>query len=257
MPDVDIQGWRIYYQQQGQGPLLLMLHCGLGTGGDFAAILPELVADYTVLTPDRPGYGRSSHADVFNRSYFSLQADLMAALLDALQLGPAIFWGWSDGAIIALWTAIRYPEWVRALVLEAGHFHARKPDGRFVEQHLYPESLPEEEQVRLARQHGQDYWQTFSRRWARMWVGLHRQGIELYDGLLSQVRAPALVLNADDDPHVPLEEARMLCSNIPTARMEVFPGGGHSLHTGPARTEVLQSALDFMQGLPAAVEAAR
>jgi pimeloyl-ACP methyl ester carboxylesterase len=49
-----------------------------------------------------------------------------------------------------------------------------------------------------------------------------------YSGLatLHRVRAPTLVLAGDDDPIVPLANARMLARLIPTAELRVI-GGGH------------------------------
>jgi pimeloyl-ACP methyl ester carboxylesterase len=38
---------------------------------------------------------------------------------------------------------------------------------------------------------------------------------------------PALVLAGDDDPIVPLVNARILAARIPGAKLHVVPGGGH------------------------------
>ena len=88
MPGRHIHNTFVYFRQQGQGSPLLLLHCGLGTGGDFATLIPELAQHYTVVTPDRPGYGRSDRNAVFDGALFSSQADLMAALLEEMAAPP-------------------------------------------------------------------------------------------------------------------------------------------------------------------------
>lgn len=267
MPWLVVEGTRIYYEQHGSGPPLLLLHCGLGTGGDFAAILPELAERYLVLTPDRPGYGQSDHEVPFDERYFAAQVRWMDRFLAALGIEAAYLWGWSDGGIIALWTAIRHPARVRALVIEAGHLRGRKPatiavrgvpsgaaggadaptGTAFIVQHLRPAELPAEARERLARQHGADYGPVLAQKWARLWLDLGRRDVTLYDGRLREVRAPALILHAADDPYVPAEEAEALAAAIPTARLCLWPEGGHAIHAGPAREQLLATALAFMQ----------
>jgi poly(3-hydroxyoctanoate) depolymerase len=44
---------------------------------------------------------------------------------------------------------------------------------------------------------------------------------------LHQIRQPTLVISGDDDPLVPLQNARILAERIPNAKLAVIPGGGH------------------------------
>ncbi|HVS44385.1 MAG TPA: alpha/beta fold hydrolase, partial [Candidatus Dormibacteraeota bacterium] len=44
---------------------------------------------------------------------------------------------------------------------------------------------------------------------------------------LHTLRLPVLVLSGDDDPIVPVRNARLLASRIPDARLEMIRGGGH------------------------------
>jgi len=44
---------------------------------------------------------------------------------------------------------------------------------------------------------------------------------------LHRVRAPTLVIAGDDDPIIPLANARLLAWRLPHATLEVVPGGGH------------------------------
>jgi poly(3-hydroxyoctanoate) depolymerase len=44
---------------------------------------------------------------------------------------------------------------------------------------------------------------------------------------LHRIRQPTLVISGDDDPLVPLQNARILAERIPNARLAVISGGGH------------------------------
>jgi pimeloyl-ACP methyl ester carboxylesterase len=44
---------------------------------------------------------------------------------------------------------------------------------------------------------------------------------------LRQVNHPSLVIAGEDDPSVPLRNARMLAARLPHARLHVVKGGGH------------------------------
>jgi pimeloyl-ACP methyl ester carboxylesterase len=47
--------------------------------------------------------------------------------------------------------------------------------------------------------------------------------------VLPLIRQPVLVLAGDDDPAIPLPNARLMTRLLPHARLEVLPGGGHLL----------------------------
>jgi poly(3-hydroxyoctanoate) depolymerase len=44
---------------------------------------------------------------------------------------------------------------------------------------------------------------------------------------LHRVTAPTLIVAGDDDPSVPLGNARVLAARLPNARVHVVEGGGH------------------------------
>jgi pimeloyl-ACP methyl ester carboxylesterase len=44
---------------------------------------------------------------------------------------------------------------------------------------------------------------------------------------LHRVRQPTLIVAGDDDPAVPLLNARLLAARLPDARVHVVKGGGH------------------------------
>lgn len=66
-------------------------------------------------------------------------------------------------------------------------------------------------------------------------------------GWARQVQRPTLVLHGSDDREVPLAWGEPLATLIPTARLHVIQGGGHSLvHRS---TEGRKAVIDFIQGV--------
>jgi pimeloyl-ACP methyl ester carboxylesterase len=100
--------------REGEGPPVLALH---GTPGGFDAALAMgrflVEAGFEVVAPSRPGY---LGTPLDGRGAIDEQADLLAALLDALALPRAGVFSWSGGGPGGYRLAVRHPEKVRALV---------------------------------------------------------------------------------------------------------------------------------------------
>ena len=108
----------VEYARQGAGPVVLVLHGGLG-GWDQALSLGqdmEAEACFTVLAPSRVGYLRTP---LETGATPEEGADAMAALMDSLGMGEAAVIGVSGGGPTALAMALRHPQRVRALVMMA------------------------------------------------------------------------------------------------------------------------------------------
>jgi pimeloyl-ACP methyl ester carboxylesterase len=59
MAIASVNGIRMYYRSQGEGPLLVLLHGWPQTGHCWRHLVEPLSRAYTVLVPDLRGYGRS------------------------------------------------------------------------------------------------------------------------------------------------------------------------------------------------------
>lgn len=106
----------IEYLDIGQGPVIVTLHGAMG-GCDQSLLLARAAlgdAPYRVLAVSRPGYaGTPLQAG----KTLEAQADLVAALLDALDIERASVVAISGGGPCALHFALRHPERCRALVM--------------------------------------------------------------------------------------------------------------------------------------------
>ena len=121
------QAW-IYYKESGCGTPILMLHGNAETHLIFDYYEKKLSMRYRVILMDSRAHGRSRIKPEFADSEFTT-ADMArdaAALLDVLHIQSCIFFGFSDGANIALEFASLFPERTQAVIAVSGNI---SPDG--------------------------------------------------------------------------------------------------------------------------------
>jgi pimeloyl-ACP methyl ester carboxylesterase len=117
MPRLAVNGAELHYDLKGSGPPLLLIMGATGDGGVFERFANVLADEFTVVTYDRRGNGRSPRPPAWNTTSPEEQADDAAALLDALGLAPAAVFGTSSGGIFALAMVLRHPDCVRSAIL--------------------------------------------------------------------------------------------------------------------------------------------
>ncbi len=102
--------------REGQGPPVLAIHGGPG-GFDQGLAWCRHLRDggCEVLAPSRPGYLRTP---LQSGPRPESQADLYAAMLDALDIERAAILGFSSGGASAVWFAARHPDRTTALFLD-------------------------------------------------------------------------------------------------------------------------------------------
>jgi pimeloyl-ACP methyl ester carboxylesterase len=116
-------GTRLHYVDQGQGPVIVMIHGLAGNLHNFTyGVATPLSQNYRVICVDRPACGYSTRASSADAS-LEAQADTIVSLLDHLQIESAVFVGHSLGGAISLAAAQRHPEKVKALALIAPLTH--------------------------------------------------------------------------------------------------------------------------------------
>ena len=99
----------------GHGPAVVLLHGQPGRAADWDPLVGYLDRSFTVVTPDRLGYGRTGGA----AGDFVANADATVALLDRLGIDRAILVGHSWGGGVAIAGAEQHPGRVAGVVLLA------------------------------------------------------------------------------------------------------------------------------------------
>ncbi|RKH04831.1 alpha/beta hydrolase [Corallococcus sp. CA053C] len=109
------EGVTLYYEEDGEGAPVLLLH-GLGSSGsDWEDVMPRLSAHHRVLVPDARGHGRSDKpAGAYGVALF---AHDIAALCDGLGLTRVHVVGLSMGGMMGFQLAVDRPDLVRSLVV--------------------------------------------------------------------------------------------------------------------------------------------
>jgi poly(3-hydroxyalkanoate) depolymerase len=227
--------------QTGAGVPLLLL-TGIGAHIDMWAPFARAMDGRALVAFDAPGTGRSSLPRVPMR--MPRLAAHVAALLDELGLERVDALGYSWGGGLAQELARRSPDRVRRLVLCATSVGMGgvppKPLAalllatpvRYYHPALFRLTVPYIAGGRTAREPELLRAQGA----ARLAHPPSPLGyaFQLYAGLgftslpwLHRLRQPTLVMAGDQDPVIPLVNARLLARRIPDARLHVIPGGGH------------------------------
>ena len=111
---VDVGGMPVHYFDEGQGPVILMLHGSFGNLHTFDDIALQLKDRYRVIRFDQPPAGLSGPAP----DGFSLNPEqFVHAFLAAVGVPRVAVLATSSGGILAYRHAATYPEEVSALIL--------------------------------------------------------------------------------------------------------------------------------------------
>ncbi|MDF3298826.1 alpha/beta fold hydrolase [Streptomyces tropicalis] len=113
---VDVNGVRLHIAEQGEGPLVVLLHGFPESWHSWRHQFgPLSEAGFRVVAPDQRGYGRSDHPDdVGAYSIFHLVGDVVG-LIRALGEEQAYVVGHDWGAPVAWHTALLRPDLVRGV----------------------------------------------------------------------------------------------------------------------------------------------
>ncbi len=246
MPTIDLDDFRMYYEVRGAGAPLLLLHGGLGIGGDWRLVFPSDPPEYRVIVPDLRGHGRSTNPT--GRFTFRQCARDVAALLDHLGVERVRAIGLSMGAKTLLHLATAVPERVEAMVLvsAASYFPEalRTAAAQFTEEALDRLPPQEREALRTRHVHGDEQ--------LRLLYEMTRTFATSYDDMsftppkLGTITARTLIVHGDRDPYYPVELAVELFRGIGRSALWVVPGGGHGAIFGAAAPAFASCALDYL-----------
>ncbi|MGH6892405.1 MAG: alpha/beta fold hydrolase, partial [Dongiaceae bacterium] len=214
-------GARIWYATYGAGSPVVMLHGGLGHGGNWGHQAPALVkSGYRAILIDSRGHGRSTRDSRPFR--YELMASDVLAVMDALHLEKAAIVGWSDGACIALILAMKAPARVAGVF-----FFGCNMDPSGVNE-ITPSPILE----RCFGRHAKDYARLSATpdRFKEFVgaVGLMMKAEPNYSAHdLAQIRVPVTIAQSEHEEFIKREHADYLARSIPGAGLVILPGVSH------------------------------
>lgn len=218
---VEHDGARIWYATFGDGPPVILLHGGLGHGGNWGHQVPALVrAGRHVVLIDSRGQGRSTR-DARPFSYELTASDVLA-VMDHAHVARAAIVGWSDGACTALVLARRLPERVAGVFFFGCNMD---PGGT---KPFQPTPVIE----RCFDRHRRDY-ATLSPTpdgFAALVeaLGVMQRTQPNYTACdLDDIRVPVTIVQGEADEFITREHAEYLARSIPGARFMLLPEVSH------------------------------
>jgi pimeloyl-ACP methyl ester carboxylesterase len=242
--EIEAGGLQIWFERNGTGPHLILLHGALSDSREWRRQLDSLSDDFTVVAWDAPGCGRSSDPpETFRLPDY---ADCLMAFIRKAGIERPCILGLSFGGGLALEFYRRYPAVPERLVLVSAYAgwkgslppeivaerlemalqDSEKPPGKLVDSMiptLFSRSVSAEliDEIKA------------------IMSGFHPSGLrtmarafseaDLRD-VLPRISIPTLLLYGEDDKRAPLDVARKLHAEIPGSRLVVIPGAGHQIN---------------------------
>lgn len=191
---------KLYYEAQGKGEPLLLIH---GNGEDhtiFDVAIKELEKHYTVYALDTRGHGNS---DPVMEYHYQDMADDICVFLEGLQLENVTYFGFSDGGIVGLLVASQTKR-IKQLFIAGVN--------------LTPKGIK--------------WWARKQMQWEYFWhkdskIKLMLTEPNITKKQLMQIQIPTTILVGENDV-ITKKETKELYKGLPNATLYVFKGQTHS-----------------------------
>jgi pimeloyl-ACP methyl ester carboxylesterase len=271
MPIVSANGTEIYNERNGQGEPLLLVP-GLGLDHTYYRLgEPLLRESFETILVDPRGIGKS-RKDVVDYTA-ELWADDFAAMLDAIGISSAHVLGSSLGGAVALAMGVRHPAKVKSLIpvgafteltrsVELNYALRKKLIakigmgdemaefmGLWIMTRDFIETDAGEKVLESTKQNVKN---NSPELYARFLDAILRMGRRTpghaepeLTARLRSIRAPTLVLCADNDHFIPTHLSKVIGEAIPGALYQEIPGGGHIPFIEKPR-ETARAVVDFI-----------
>jgi len=236
MPYSTVNGVRSWYEVAGEGPAALMVHANPCDNRMWLYQMAHFSARFRCVALDLRAYGRSDKPTE-EYAFADVVADI-AGVADHSGAAPAIVFGASIGAKLALQYALDHPGRVRALVLVGGNaYRGTSYDGRIEGYRNYP--VPEYRRRHIAELFAPGFVDTARGGYLAEMLCEDSENLsgaaiarlfETFDGVdlagrVSGIDLPVLIVNGAHDNSLP--GGAKTAALIPGARHEVIPDAGH------------------------------
>jgi 3-oxoadipate enol-lactonase len=219
---------------------VLLHHAAAGNVERWRCWVPTLARRYRILRMDARGHGRSSTPPAGYLWSIERLAEDVAEVIAAANSGPVHFAGASAGGIIGLQFAHDYPELVRSLTLIAAtpRMAQTRVDygewlGRIARLGVRG-FFRSDAATRFSSGASPELADWFADEAAKTPESIvttfvpYMAGVDL-TRLLPEIKAPVLLLAAEDDDITPLEAQQVLLERLPNARLVTYGVRGHNI----------------------------
>jgi pimeloyl-ACP methyl ester carboxylesterase len=239
-----VNGIEMYYEIQGRGEPLVLLHGFSSSGQAWRPVLAEFERNYQVIVPDLRGHGRSTNPS--GEFTHRQSARDVFALLDTLGIQRFRAMGISTGGMTLLHMATTQPARVDAMALIGAttYFPAQ---AREIMRKSTPDNINEEQLKRMRQVHARGEEQIrMLRRQFHNFKDSH-DDMAFTPPLLATITARTLVVHGDRDQFFPVSIPVQMYESIPNSALWIIPNGGHVPIFGANQPEFLRISLQFMK----------
>jgi len=242
MPSLRSDDAEIFYEIQGQGPAVVLLHPFPAHHEFWLPVIPALESRYQLILPDLRGHGDSGVGD--GPAFMAKHATDIGRVMDAAGVGKAAFIVCSIGGYIIFEFLRRFRARVSALALCNTRPQADAPEARAnrlkaadtvleqgTEQFLQSmvpkllgattiSSRPDlvEGALRMMRKMSPEDISLVQR-------GMAERPDSVRD--LERINLPTLIVMGEEDPLSTAADGELMRQNIPGSRLKVIPKAGH------------------------------
>ncbi|MBF0543161.1 MAG: alpha/beta hydrolase [Candidatus Riflebacteria bacterium] len=239
---IKANGLQIHYVESGKGAPLILLHGGGLSLKSWSTFAPEAARHFRTIAIDSRGHGQTDNpTGKFN---YDLMVEDVVAFIKVMRLEKPILCGFSDGGIIALTLAKKYPQIPSALIIGAAapvnedhshyfsglkYFFLTDSRGTLTDADLNRIVAESPEMVdRYRNLHNRsgdpEYWRTLLKNVWPMWTS----PLAYKKEDLVEVKMPVLVFLGDRDQFFTVEEGTKLFRMLSNAEIAIVPGASHS-----------------------------
>lgn len=272
MATIKTNGTELYYQREGSGDPLLLVHGLMFSGESWRDQVDALSGEYDCITVDLRGQHRSPATDDPRGYDLWNQAEDVHGLITQLGIAPVHYAGLSMGGMIGMRIAVTDPEDLRDLILIDTSAKGEKPENialyeamrQVMEQGDTEAVLPALPPVFFADAYITDHadrveaWLQSIRDGDQMGFVRASRAVDDRDDVTERLREidlPTLVLHGGEDAAIPLENAQALAAGIPGASFQLVDGAGHQSSMDHPE-EVTIAIHEFLASVRAAAPAA-
>ncbi|HET8887737.1 MAG TPA: alpha/beta hydrolase [Candidatus Angelobacter sp.] len=243
---IHLNGIEMYYEIEGAGGPLLLLHGGAGCQENWAhAGRDQFASEYTLIMPDARGHGRTTNPGT-TITHRQCALDTLG-LLDHLGIRRCRAIGLSMGGNILLHMATLQPERIEAMVLVSSAMYFPEQARAIMRQVPAPEDQPPQEWDTMRRRHKLGDEQIVALwEWARG-MSASYDDMNFTPSSLSKITASTLIVYGDRDFLYPVEMAVEMYRAIPESALWVVPNGGHGPVFFDAAAQFVHTALVFFR----------
>jgi pimeloyl-ACP methyl ester carboxylesterase len=217
----EVNGIRLFHVEVGAGPPVVLLHGGLANSDYLANQARALAQAYRVILVDSRGHGRSTRDQ---RPFgYNLMADDIIALLDQLKIEKAAIIGWSDGGIIGLDLAMRYPDRVTRVFAFGANTSKSGLKDDFDKNPVFAAYIVRAGQEYARLSSTPKEYDAFQEQIGKMW----ESEPDWTDAQLRAVRTPVWVVDGEHDEGIKRDHTEYMASTIPGARLLILPNVSH------------------------------